>query len=134
MTGSKLKLSIVTPERKVLECDCDEVSVPGAKGEFGVLPGHAPFLAFLGIGALSYRIGPKSGRLVIRGGLAEVLDDRVNILADLAELPREIDTAAAASAEQEALDRLKTASGEAVRATVDEVFLNAARRSVASGN
>lgn len=81
-----LSLEIVTPDRSLVREDVDEVHVPGSEGYLGILPGHAPLLATLGIGELWYRKGQQKRFLSIAGGFVEVLPDRVTILADAAEL------------------------------------------------
>jgi F-type H+-transporting ATPase subunit epsilon len=95
---TKLSLTIVTRERKIVETDVDEVILPATDGEIGVLPGHTPLLAMLRIGPLRYRTGTKNERLVISWGFAEVLPDRVIVLAERGFLPSEVDRA---EAEQE---------------------------------
>jgi F-type H+-transporting ATPase subunit epsilon len=92
---SKIHLVVVTRERKMVEVDVDEVVLPGYDGELGVLPGHTPLLAMLKIGQLRYRTGGTMQRLVISWGFAEVLPDRVIVMAETAKLPAEIDPAAA---------------------------------------
>ena len=101
-----LTLQVVTPDRSVVTQEVDEVQIPGAEGYFGVLPGHTPLLAALKIGELWYRKGSQRYYLSIVFGFAEVLPDRVTILAQIAELPEEIDVARAESARQRAEQRL----------------------------
>jgi F-type H+-transporting ATPase subunit epsilon len=84
----------------------DEVVVPGSEGYFGVLPGHAPLLATLGIGELTYRIGREERHVAVAGGFAEVRNDKVIVLADTAELPQDIDRARAERARERAEQRL----------------------------
>ena len=84
----------------------DEVEIPGADGYFGVLPGHTPLLALLGLGELWYRQGSEKHFLLIAFGFAEVLPDRVTILAQVAEKPDEIDVARAEAAKKRAEERL----------------------------
>ncbi len=91
MAEGKLELQIVTPERLVLAEPVDEVVLPGSEGYLGVLPGHAPLLTALGVGEVEYRIAGKPHFLAVAGGFAEVLRDRVIVLADTAERPDEID-------------------------------------------
>jgi F-type H+-transporting ATPase subunit epsilon len=91
MAQDKLDLEVVTPERRVLAETVDEVVLPGAEGYFGVLPGHAPLLAALGVGEISYRVGDRKRYLVVSGGFAEVLDNRVSVLAETCERAEEID-------------------------------------------
>src|SRR6186997_1951694 len=97
-----LTLQVVTPDRSVVTQEVDEVQIPGAEGYFGVLPGHTPLLAALKIGELWYRKGSQRYYLSIVFGFAEVLPDRVTILAQVAELPEEIDVARAEAARQRA--------------------------------
>ena len=101
-----LTLQVVTPDRSVVTQEVDEVQIPGAEGYFGVLPGHTPLLAALKIGELWYRKGSQRYYLSIVFGFAEVLPDRVTILAQVAELPEEIDVARAETARQRAEQRL----------------------------
>lgn len=102
---TKIELTVVTRERKVVEVDADEVILPAFDGEIGILPGHTPLLATLRIGVMRYRSGGKVQRLVISWGFAEVLPDRVIVLAERGTLPTEVDLASAeaerAAAEKE---------------------------------
>ena len=95
---NKISLTIVTRERKIIDTQVDEVILPASDGEVGVLPGHTPLLAMLGIGQIRYRPGATLHRLVISWGFAEVLPDRVIVLAERGFLPTEVDRA---TAEQE---------------------------------
>jgi F-type H+-transporting ATPase subunit epsilon len=88
---AELTLEVATPTRLVVAATVDEVVVPGSEGYFGVLPGHAPLLATLGIGELMYRKGTAQYHLALTGGFAEVRNDKVIILAENAERPDEID-------------------------------------------
>ena len=92
---TKIHLTVVTRERKIVDATVDEVILPASDGELGVLPGHTPLLATLRIGPLRYRSGPRIDRLVISWGFAEVLPDRVIVLAERGFLPTEIDRAEA---------------------------------------
>ena len=102
---TKLTLTVVTRDRKILETDVDEVELPASDGEIGILPGHTPLLALLKIGQMRYRRGNDVQRLVISWGFAEVLPDRVIVLAERGVLPSEVDITAAeaerAAAEKE---------------------------------
>ena len=95
---NRIHLNVVTRERKIVDAEVDEVILPATDGEIGVLPGHTPLLATLRIGQLRYRTGTRTERLVISWGFAEVLPDRVIVLAERGYLPTEIDRA---TAEQE---------------------------------
>lgn len=98
----KLHLSVVTRDRRVLEQDVDEVVLPGLDGALGVLPGHTPMLAMLRIGEMTYRSGTQGGRMVLSWGFAEVLPDRVIVLAEGAIKPEEVDLASAQRVKAEA--------------------------------
>lgn len=101
-----MRLELATPARQLVSTEVDEVVAPGSEGYFGVLPGHAPLLATLGSGEVSYRRGGEEGHLAVIGGFAEVQGDRVIILAESAERPEEIDRARAELARQRAEQRL----------------------------
>ena len=101
-----LRLEIVMPDRSVVADSVDEVEIPAADGYLGVLPGHTPMLAMLQIGELWYRQGSEKHYVAIAFGFAEVLPDRVTILAELAERPDEIDVARAEAARKRAEARL----------------------------
>jgi F-type H+-transporting ATPase subunit epsilon len=103
---TKLKLEVVTPERLLVSADVDEVQLPGSEGYFGVLPGHTPLLATLQVGELWYRIGAEKHFLAVAFGFAEVLPDRVTVLAQLAERPEDIDVPRAEAARKRAEERI----------------------------
>ena len=103
---SHLTLQIVSADRSLVNEQVDEVEIPGADGYFGVLPGHTPLLAALGMGQLWYRQGQEKQYLAIAFGFAEVQPDGVTILAQLAERPEDIDVARAEAAKKRAEDRL----------------------------
>ena len=99
----KILLEIVAPSRQVVRSEhVDEVIAPGSEGEFGVLPGHTPFLTTLKIGMLSYREGAEWHHLAVDWGYAEVGADRVIILAEGADRASEIDLAEAKQAKERA--------------------------------
>ncbi|HEX8187769.1 MAG TPA: F0F1 ATP synthase subunit epsilon [Pyrinomonadaceae bacterium] len=100
-----LQLDVITPERRLLSEQADSVTVPGLGGELGILPGHTPLISALQTGVLSYAQGAATRRLLVSGGFVEVNNDRVSVLADLAEFPEEVD-AARARAEREEAERL----------------------------
>jgi F-type H+-transporting ATPase subunit epsilon len=104
--AERLTLELATPTRMVVAETVDEVVVPGSEGYFGVLPGHAPLLATLGVGELTYRIGREERHVAVAGGFAEVRNDKVIVLADTAELPQDIDRARAERARDRAEQRL----------------------------
>jgi F-type H+-transporting ATPase subunit epsilon len=101
-----IDLQIVTPDRLVVREQVDEVQIPGSEGYFGVLPGHTPLLASLAVGELWYRQGQARVYLAIAFGFAEVLPDRVTILARIAERAEEIDVERAEAARKRAEERV----------------------------
>src|ERR1700674_3396586 len=108
MLPEALELIIVTPARHLLREKVAEVQLPGADGELGILPGHAPLITELGNGELSYRTSSAGGPVVLAvlSGFAEVLPDRVTVLAETAERPEEIDVQRAKEALVRAEKRL----------------------------
>ncbi|MER3429844.1 MAG: ATP synthase F1 subunit epsilon [Blastocatellia bacterium] len=92
-----LKLEIVTPEKRVLVTEAEEVVIPTASGEAGILTDHAPLISELKPGILSYFGKNASARLVVAGGFVEVSDNRVAVLTDSAFFPEEIDLESARS-------------------------------------
>jgi F-type H+-transporting ATPase subunit epsilon len=127
-----LTLSIVTPERTVVETSCDGVELPGEQGYFGVLPGHTPLIALLRIGEVSYRIGKIDHYLAVSSGFAEIGDNIVTVLVDTAEKPSEIDLAEAERDRGEAETEMKTASPDHMSVLAGRVDLATARIRVAS--
>jgi F-type H+-transporting ATPase subunit epsilon len=101
-----IDLQIVTPDKMLVREQVDEVEIPGSEGYFGVLPGHTPMLASLSVGELWYRKGQEKTYLAIALGFAEVLPDRVTILAQLAERAEDIDTSRAEEARRRAESRI----------------------------
>jgi F-type H+-transporting ATPase subunit epsilon len=92
MAGESIQLVVVTPVNQLLSQAVTEVQLPGADGYLGVLPGHAPLITELGIGELTYKAtNGQTGLLAIIRGFAEVLTDRVSVLAEIAERPEDID-------------------------------------------
>ncbi len=119
MSEARLRLRVVTPSRVVVDAEADSVTVPGALGALGILPGHAPLLATLRIGELSYRAGAREHYLAVQNGFVEVAapaegapGGAVTVLADVAELPSEIDVDAARTEKAAAEEALKSAAGK----------------------
>jgi F-type H+-transporting ATPase subunit epsilon len=96
------KLEIVTPEKKVVDTAAAEVQIPGKNGYLGILPGHAPLITELAVGEITYRNGGQEQKLAVAWGFAEVLPDKVTILAETAERPNEIDVERARKAKDRA--------------------------------
>ena len=127
------KLEIVTPEKKVVDTAASEVQIPGKNGYLGVLPGHAPLITELSVGEITYRENSTEQRLAVAWGFAEVLPNKVTILAETAERPFEIDVDRARKAKERAEQRL--ASGDTsvdVDRALDALHRAEARLDVAS--
>jgi len=112
MLPKELELDIVTPEKRIVSMAVDEVVIPGTEGSMGVLPGHAPLLTALDVGELMYRRGTTKKYVAIAQGFAEVLPNRVTILAQVAERAEEIDRDRAGKARARALGRLQASDAE----------------------
>ena len=109
--AEKMKLEIVTPYSKVLDMEVDEVTATGKVGEFGVLPGHAPFLTSLRIGELCYKNDGVTSCMALNWGYFEIKDDKIIVLVETAETADEIDIERAKAAlgrAEEALKKLTT--------------------------
>jgi F-type H+-transporting ATPase subunit epsilon len=109
----RLSLTVVTPERAVLQgVACDEVTLPAQRGEIGILPGHTPLIALLGIGVVGYRDGSLRAAVAVRGGFVEIAGDAVRVLADDAAAPDAVDAAAVSTEKEEAEGRRDQAAGD----------------------
>jgi F-type H+-transporting ATPase subunit epsilon len=106
------QLEIVTPEKMLVKDQAEEMQIPGKSGYLGVLPGHAPLITELGVGEMTYRKGGETHRFVVAWGFAEVLPDRVTILAEKADRPQEIDVAKAREHKQHAEEMLSSGKSE----------------------
>ena len=106
MLPAHLTLELVTPERAVALETVDEVEIPGVDGYLGVLPGHTPLLVALKIGELWYRKGEDRTYISVAFGFAEVLPDRVRVLAQVAERATDIDIDRAEAAASRARERI----------------------------
>jgi len=118
MTGpatasDRLQLVLVTLDRKVLETECDEVRLPGALGELGILPAHTPMITALTIGELMVRDGASRRWFALAGGFAEISGNVVTVLADRADGPEGIDAAAERRAIAKAEEDILAAQDEA---------------------
>jgi F-type H+-transporting ATPase subunit epsilon len=105
--ADKFHLEIVTPSRRAISKDVEEVSAPGQEGEFMVMAWHTPFLTMLKSGLITYRIGGETGRLAVGRGYAEVQPEKTTILVERAETSDEIDLNKARSLLSEAEEDLK---------------------------
>ena len=133
MPENKLQLSIVTPERLVLNEDVDQVNVPGVEGDLGILYDHAPILTTMRAGRFSYELlgekGKETIQMIVSGGYLEVTDNRVIVLAEAVEFLDEIDKERAKASlvkAEEALTNTDLSDGEFAEAQ-DRLFRAIAR-------
>jgi F-type H+-transporting ATPase subunit epsilon len=105
-------LEIVTPEKMVVRDAAEEMQIPGKNGYLGVLPGHAPLITELAVGEITYRNGNITHHLAVAWGFAEVLPDKVTILAETAERAEEVDVNRAQVAKQRAETNLAKSGTE----------------------
>jgi F-type H+-transporting ATPase subunit epsilon len=120
------QLEVVTPDKMVVKESAEEMQIPGKNGYMGILPGHAPLISELGVGQISYRNGNETHYLCVAWGFAEVLPDKVTILAETAERGEDVDCERAQKAKDRAEKRL--ASGD------PEVDVERAQNSLAKAN
>lgn len=124
--AEKMNLEIVTPYSKVVNTEVDEVTATGKLGEFGVLPGHAPFLTSLKIGELCYKNNGQSVSMALNWGYFEIKDDKIIVLVETAERSDEIDVDRAKAALGRAEDKLKQLSPEDKQFKIYEAALERA--------
>ena len=117
---SQLTLEIVTPDHAVAHAEVDEVEIPGEDGYLGVLPGHTPLLTSLKVGEMWYRKGSERHFLSVAFGFAEILPDRVIVLARMAEKAEDIDIARAEAAKRRAEERLAQVQARAGAGQIDQ--------------
>lgn len=124
-----LRLTIITPEKVIIDQDVDEVIAPGWLGEFDVLPGHARFISVLKIGELRYKTKGEEQHLALDWGFAEVNQSRMTVLVETAEFDRDIDYKRALAAKQRAEEQLKKITfSDAQYAAVDAALKRALLR------
>ncbi len=102
------QLEIVTPTRLLVKDPAEEAQIPGLSGYLGILPGHAPLITELAVGVISYKTNGETRTLSVAWGFAEVLPDKVTILAEVAEKPQEIDVDRAQQAKERAEKLLRS--------------------------
>jgi F-type H+-transporting ATPase subunit epsilon len=128
------QLEIVTPEKKVVETTAEEVQIPGKNGYLGILPGHAPLITELSVGEITFRENSTEQHLAVAWGFAEILPNKVTILAETAERPAEIDVQRARQAKARAEQRLTSGDTAVdVDRALDALHRAQARLDVASG-
>ncbi len=118
-----LHLQIVTPDKLLVNEDADQVQIPGKSGYLGILPGHAPLITELMIGEISYSHSGTTHYFAVAWGFAEVLPDKVTILADSAERAENINVKRAQEAKARAEEALRQPSAD-----IDYAAVNAALR------
>jgi F-type H+-transporting ATPase subunit epsilon len=128
-----LNLLVVTAEKTVVDAEADQVTLPGAMGYLGILPGHTALLTLLKTGVLSYQKSGSGEAFALDGGLAEISHDVVRVLAGVAERRSEIDAAAAERDLTEASEAMKSANRETLDGFRERAELAKARISVAAG-
>jgi F-type H+-transporting ATPase subunit epsilon len=102
-----LHLQIITPDKKLVDEETDQVQIPGKSGYLGILPGHAPLITELAIGEISYNVRGSMQYIAVSWGFAEVLANRVTILADTAERAEDINVKRAEEARAKAQELLR---------------------------
>ncbi len=110
--SDSFQLEIVTPDKLVVKDRAEEMQIPGKNGYLGILPGHAPLITELSVGQISYRKGGETHYLCVAWGFAEVLPDKVTILAETAERGEDVDCARAQKAKERAEQRLTSGDPE----------------------
>jgi F-type H+-transporting ATPase subunit epsilon len=129
------QLEIITPEKKVVETAAEEVQIPGKNGYLGILPGHAPLITELAVGEVTFRENATEQHLAVAWGFAEVLPNKVTILAETAERPSEIDVKRAREAKERAEQRLTNGDASVdVERALDALHRAEARLDVAAKN
>jgi F-type H+-transporting ATPase subunit epsilon len=110
--ADRFELEIVTPDRLVVKDYAEEMQIPGKNGYLGILAGHAPLITELDVGEITYRTHIQTERLAVAWGFAEVLPDKVTVLAETAERASEIDVSRAQEAKTRAEEKLKSGDPE----------------------
>jgi F-type H+-transporting ATPase subunit epsilon len=134
--AERIQLEIVTPEKRALADTVDSVTLPGLNGEMEILPGHKPLISALKSGVLSYKKGGASERMHVSGGFAQINDDKVSVLAEIAERATEIDAARARQEREQAerqLANLNASVEEHERARLELERANARLQLVEGG-
>jgi F-type H+-transporting ATPase subunit epsilon len=106
--ADRFQLEIVTPAKLLVKDVAEEAQIPALSGYLGILPGHAPLITELAVGVITYKASGATHTLSVAWGFAEVLPDKVTILAEAAERPHEIDVARAQEAKSRAEALLKS--------------------------
>ena len=118
--ADKLHFNLVSPERELFSGDVDMVTAPGAEGDFGVLPGHAPFMTTIRPGALIVKDGADTRRIFVRGGFADVTPEGLTVLAEEAITSENVDRAALQDQFKQAQSQLDKADNDVARSAARE--------------
>lgn len=113
--SDKLNFALVSPERELFNGDVDHVVVPGAEGEFGVMPNHAPVMSVVKPGALRVIDGGSERRIFVNGGFADVTPEGLTVLADEAIDLADLDAAKLEQQLKDAAEDVRDASSDAKR-------------------
>jgi len=122
------QFEIVTPSKLLVKDAVEEAQIPGLSGYLGILPGHAPLLTELAVGVITYKTSGTTHALSVAWGFAEVLPDKVTILAEAAERPQEIDVARAQKSKDRAEQRLKSNDPQVDYARAEDALQRAETR------
>src|SRR5580700_3578973 len=122
------QLEIVTPAKLMVKDVAEEAQIPGLSGYLGILPGHAPLITELAVGVITYKASGSTHTLSVAWGFAEVLPDKVTILAEAAERPEEIDVQRAQEAKERAEQRLKSNDPEVDYSRAEDALQRAETR------
>ncbi|WP_018997150.1 F0F1 ATP synthase subunit epsilon [Hirschia maritima] len=120
--SDKLHFSLVSPERELFAGEVDQVDAPGSEGQFGVLPGHAPFMATLKPGVVEVFEGEDRKRLFVRSGFADVTPQGLTILAEEAIDLEGFDASSSKDALEEAKEELRAANDDQAKARLTETI------------
>ena len=131
--ANTFQLEIVTPEKMVVNEQAEEAQIPGKQGYLGILAGHAPLITELAVGEITYRSGGATHYLAVAWGFAEVLPDKVTILAETAERPKDIDVKRAQESKQRAEERLKSGKTEVDYTRAEDALQRAETRLQVAG-
>ena len=124
--AEKIKLELVTPYKRVLSEEVDEVTAPGTIGEFGVLPDHTSLLTTMKVGELSYKQDGQTFYVAVNWGYVEVEDNVMTVLVETAEPADEIDLERAKAALGRAEEALKKLSSDDKQFKIMEAALERA--------
>jgi F-type H+-transporting ATPase subunit epsilon len=112
---------LVSPEKLAFSGEVDQVDVPGVEGDFGVLAGHAPVVAAIRPGILTVTSGGTHQKIIVLGGLAEMSDNALTVLADVATSIEELDRARFADKISEMEAKLSEKEGSALDRAIERL-------------